>query len=458
MAAKDSMSRREFLKFLGLTAAAGVMGACSPRPQSQATDVPQTTAGPQATDVPEDLPDELVMVWQNISNQDVMFQPVLDQWQADFGIPVRWIQTPNIEEQVARILSLYIAGERMDVIADVITNFAQFIDEGIIIPLDDMPGLEEYFEVTPASVRSLTQYNGRTYGIMQWIASQCGAYNMRMLEQGGWDGPPESWEEWEDHCLKAKQDGISTYPTLWMAGTGIDHLNSVFYSLVSGAGGTVTESDGTPMLGPGSIAREVLTWWARSFLETEISDPRSLELRYYPAAAAFAQGEHLYHLGTRQTFFTSINGGDSPTIGQHEMFKQPGGRALITGDHGCIGSSSASPETAWNLLQYLIGKTRDGEWLGPINLASIVLTPYPSQVVEDPDINALWSSLFSIDIALETLEDTVAVTEIAPAILTTWWPQWQESVNTNLSDCLAGRITADEAADAMEASALELRG
>lgn len=462
--ADKSINRRDFLKWFGLTAAAGAIGGCvAPTPEvieveKEVEKVVTQVVEKVVTPTPETKPDELVMIWQTISNQDKLFKPVLDRWEADYGIPVRWIQTPNIEEQVTKTLSMFVAGEVMDVFTVMITSFAQFAEEGIIIPLDGMPGLDDYFEIAPASVKSLTQYKGKTMGMVQWVASQCGCYNKKFLEQGGWESPPETWEEWEDHCLKAKKDGIATYPTLWMCGTGIDHLNSVFYSLVGGAGGKVTEGDGTPTLGPGSKAREVLTWWAKSFLETEISDPRSLELRYYPAAKAYAQGQHLYHLGTRQTFFTVINGGDSPTIGQHDIFKQPGGPSLITGDSSGVGSTSENPEWAWKLMQYLIGKTKDGEYLGPSKLATEVLTPYPAQAVEDPVVSKLWSNLFSLDVALETLADTIAVTDIAPAIMTPWWPKWQDTVNTKLQECLAGLITPDEACDEMADSAMELKG
>lgn len=55
-------------------------------------------------------------------------------------------------------------------------------------------------------------------------------------------------------------------------------------------GGVIFDKDLKPQLGPGSVARETLAWWQSTFKE-ELADPKSLELRFIPAAKAFNTGD-----------------------------------------------------------------------------------------------------------------------------------------------------------------------
>ena len=107
--------------------------------------------------------------------------------------------------------------------------------------------------------------------------------------------PFSTYEEFIEHCLKAKKDGHSRYPVLWVAGVGLEQLPGTWYALTWNRGGTFFDKQGNHQLGAGSVAREALKWWANTFEKgLDISDPESLKVQFTTSAKAFGAGKNLY--------------------------------------------------------------------------------------------------------------------------------------------------------------------
>ena len=120
-------------------------------------------------------------------------------------------------------------------------------------------------------------------------------YNEEMLQKAGIAKPFSTYEEFIEHCVKAKKDGHSRYPVLWVAGVGLEQLPGTWYALTWNRGGTFFDKQGNHQLGAGSVARETLKWWANTFEKgLDIADPESLKVQFTTSAKVFGAGKNLY--------------------------------------------------------------------------------------------------------------------------------------------------------------------
>src|SRR5438132_459830 len=105
-------------------------------------------------------------------------------------------------------------------------------------------------------------------------------YNAELLEKAKIDKPFASYEEFIEHCVKAKKDGVARYPIMWVAGVGLEQLPGTWYQMTWNKGGMFFDKQGNHMLGAGSVARETLKWWANTFEKgLDIADPESLKVQ-----------------------------------------------------------------------------------------------------------------------------------------------------------------------------------
>ena len=74
-----------------------------------------------------------------------------------------------------------------------------------------------------------------------------------------------TYDELIEHCVKAKKDKVAEYPILWVAGVGLEQLPGTWYQMTWNRGGMFFDKQGNHQLGAGSIARETLKWWAKTF-------------------------------------------------------------------------------------------------------------------------------------------------------------------------------------------------
>ena len=69
-------------------------------------------------------------------------------------------------------------------------------------------------------------------------------YYADMLEKLKIDKPFATYEEFIEHCVKAKKDGVSRYPVLWVAGVGLEQLPGTWYQMTWNQGGTFFDKQG----------------------------------------------------------------------------------------------------------------------------------------------------------------------------------------------------------------------
>jgi multiple sugar transport system substrate-binding protein len=410
------------------------------------------------TATPSPRPEELVFVYLTVDNDEVPVRQVMTQFESDYGVPVRWEQTPNVEESRQKILSLTLAGEQLDTVVLHSYDVGKWVEEGIVQPLDGLPGLDEYLDLMSPSIRDLITYQGQIWGLPHFISLNTYAYNMELFEQTGLGQLPASLEEMAEMSQKIKADGLVEYPIVWQAGVGSEHIGDTYFSLVASVGGELFDEELNPLFDEGSVAREMLKWWRQTFIDWEIADPTSLEARWIPAMKAHASGDYLFTI-TRERYMNYANDPElSPTPGKHQIFKM--GHHMFSGHMWGLASNAYDRDYSWKLLQYFGGHEKSGRFSYQTDRVYYSLaTGWPEIALQDPGVKNFVERMYDPDEYARQWEDAVYIGTTCRAYVTPWYAEWvDKTLVPNLQNCLAGSISAEEAAGNMAKDAEQLRG
>lgn len=391
------------------------------------------------------------VVWQ----YGKIYEQIARQFEEDWGVKLNQIIEPNVEPQVAKLTAMYAAGDPVEVSQSPIQYLASYIQQGIAAPLDGLPGLEDYVRDFTPFTRAIAQRDGKTWGLPYFSTVWTFIYNADLLARAGFsDRPFRTYDELVEQARKAKRDGVSRYPILWVAGVGFEQLPGTWFNLTWNRGGVIFDRQLRPQLGPGSVARETLRWWQATFKE-ELADPNSLNLRFIPAAKAFNAGQHLY-LGTLHHYYVSLvnDPAQSPIAGKGRVHGLPGdGKTIGYTMLYILVSTTRHREWAWKLLQYLGGRTKDGQYTQALRLArdAMLGSGYQS-VMESEALRQAWARWADVPTVLAIWNKAANFADVVPAVHEPWYPRWSDAINVELTACLQGKITADQACDRMVAA------
>ena len=240
LSAKWELSRRSVLGGLGAIGASLMASGAFAQP-----------AGPWATP-PKTKVDRLnFVVW---TYGDIYTQ-IAKRFEADWGVPVD-STISSFNDHPTKLTTMFAAGEKIDVSQSSPFSFPNFVSQGLVEPLDDMPGAADYAKDFTTFTKQVATVNGKLMGLPYFAAVWVWNYNAEMLEKLKIDKPFTSYDEFTEHCVKAKKDGAARYPVLWVAGVGLEQLPGTWYQMTWNKGGTFFDKQGNHMLGAGSIARE----------------------------------------------------------------------------------------------------------------------------------------------------------------------------------------------------------
>lgn len=429
-------------RFLETSAAAGGLALLPHRAAAQ---------GSWAARPPGNPPGVTFVVWQ----YGKIYEQISRQFEADWGVKVTQIIEPNVEPQVAKLTAMYAASDPVDVSQSPIQYLSSYIDQGIAEPIDGLPGVEDYVKDFTPFTRAIARRDGKTWGLPYFSTVWVFIYNDELLARAGFAGQPfRSYDELLEQARKAKRDGVARYPILWVAGVGFEQLPATWFSMTYNRGGTIFDTQLAPQLGPGSVARETLRWWQGTFKE-ELADPASLNLRFIPAVKAFNTGQHIY-LGTLHHYYLSLvnDQAQSPIAGKGRVAGHPGdGKTIGYTMLYILVSTSKDRQWAWKLLQYLGGRTRDGQYTQANRLATDAMlgSGYQS-VMESELLRTGWAKWGDVPTILDIWSKAANFADVVPAVHQPWYPRWSDAMNVELTGCLQGRITADQACDNMVAA------
>ena len=70
-------------------------------------------------------------------------------------------------------------------------------------------------------------------------------------------------------------------------------------------------------------------------------------------------------------------------------------------------------------------------------------------VMQDPGVKKRWTKWADTDVVAKQWDLATDLLQAVPAIAEPWFPKWQDDAVVQIQSCLAGKITADQACDAM---------
>ena len=376
-----------------------------------------------------------------------IYTKIAKKFTDDWGVKVN-ATISAFNDHPTKLMTMFAGGETIDVSQSSPFSFANFIAQGLVEPLDGLPGAADYAADFTGFTKQVAIHGGKIMGLPYFSAVWVWNYHQDLMDKAKME-PFRSYEELLEQCRKAKKDGICQYPILWVAGVGLEQLPGTWYQMTWNKGGTFFDKDGKHQLGPGSIARETLRWWAATFKE-ELADPESLKVLFTASAKAFGAGKNLYR-GPNHHYGLNIanDPAQSPTAGKTKVWGSPGdGRTVGVTHVYFLCTANRDKEWAWKLLQYLGGKTKDGRYTQAENLARDAMLGSGYQSVMDSDvIKAGWAPWGDVPAILEIWKKATYLGEVVNSMYQPWHFPWSDRLNIEVQKCLTGQIDADRACD-----------
>lgn len=379
-----------------------------------------------------------------------IYDEISAKFTADWSIPLEPIVSPYNQHE-AKLATVLASGDSLDVGLSNSPTFAQKILQGLVQPLDDLPGVDSYKDDFMQSTRDGFTFEGKIYGLPYFSAVWLWGYNEELFEKAGFDHAFTSYEELTEQCIKAKKDGVSEYPIIWSLRPGFNSVDVTWFSMVWNQGADVFDKDGNPQIGDGSKAREVLRWLGNTFTKWNISDPESLKVVTGSTSLAFGGGKNLYRGCDQHYMFNQVNqAGRTAISGKMRAHPFPGdGRTLSMSVPYFITTATRDVEWAWKLLQYFGGRTKDGDYTQALGLAkNAMLGSGYKSVMADPSVRESWRQWGDPDIIMDSWDKSTNIHKVIP-VHASWYENWRILFNTEVHKVLLGEQDADHACDNM---------
>ncbi|MBV7334512.1 substrate-binding domain-containing protein [Chloroflexi bacterium TSY] len=197
MESNKNLSRRDFLQLSALASAGGLLAACAPAQSGGGTDTDATESDAMSPDS-----EGVVLNWAQASFWEERFTPAIERFKENHPqvTEVNFVSMSGMdhEEVYAQILSLFAAGDSIDMIGVNDAGLRVFWGKEMAHPLDeyverDASELTEYFsDVHPILTKSAL-FNGSIW-MLPWRWNGANMFlNMNMFEEAGIDYPADDW-------------------------------------------------------------------------------------------------------------------------------------------------------------------------------------------------------------------------------------------------------------------------
>ena len=347
---------------------------------------------------------------------------------------------------------MFAAGEKIDVSQSSPFSFPNFVNQGLVEPIDDLPGAADYIKDFTPFTKQVATINGKTLGLPYFSTVWVWNYYADMMEKLKIDKPFATYDEFIEHCVKAKKDGVSRYPVLWVAGVGLEQLPGTWYQMTWNKRRHLLRQAGQPHAGR-RLDRprdpEMVGQHLREGPRHRRSRNRS-KVQFIDSAKAFGAGKNLYR-GPNHHYGLNVanDPAQSPIAGKVKVHGSPGDGKTI----GVTTSTSCRRPTAtrngrWKLLQYLGGKTKDGNYTQAISLAKdAMLGSGYTSVMNSDAVKQGWAPWGDVPEILKIWDQAAYIGEVCSSVYQPWHFPWTDQLNIEVQKCLTGQITADQCCD-----------
>jgi hypothetical protein len=173
-------------------------------------------------------------------------------------------------------------------------------------------------------------------------------------------------------------------------------------------------------------------------------------VQFTSGAKAFGAGKNLYR-GPNHHYGLNIcnDPAQSPIAGKVKALGSPGDGKTIGVTHVYfLSSANRDKEWAWKLLQYLGGKTKDGNYTQAVSLAKdAMLGSGYTSVMNSDAIKLGWAPWGDVPTLLKIWDQAAYIGEACSSVYQPWHFPWTDQLNIEVQKCLTGQITADQCCD-----------
>lgn len=314
---------------------------------------------------------------------------------------------------------------------------------GFIQDVEGMTGETTEFykkEMLPVGVESLSLPDGSLAGLPYYSGYNAFVYNKDHLDQAGFK-PAASWEEMMDQARELQAKGISEHPFLSAQNHEWASLSWSIFAIWYSQGAYVFDENNEPTFGDDPAFREVIEMH-KQWLDEGITPPDILT-HETESVPAFLTGNHTYmvvHDYDQRAFNLGEDSNVAGLVGNALMPGSTGETFAWTAAY-LLGARDVERERAWNLMQWLGGKAKDGQYHGVKRwaLEKGLGTPH-TEVLEDPEVVEAWSEWRDMDVHVEQLENSRS----RPVEKTMWFPEWNWQMMTEVQEYMQGEQTIDD--------------
>jgi multiple sugar transport system substrate-binding protein len=242
---RRGISRREMLRWSGLSAGMLVLSACVPVAAPTGETETQGSAAPAiaTTQVTmwhgwtgadnTEMLDQIINSYNQTNEDGIVLTPTAYAWDEFFS---KWVLASA-------------SGSPPDIALYHPTEIPEFVERGTVIPLDDLAETGGWtWEGIPDSVREQCYYNGQLYGIIEDYHPLGMFYNIDLVEKAGLDpdSPPtnrDEFLEWAQAMTIKDANGNFVQSGASMPTTGIARW--IWHSWLHQNGGRFLNEDGS---------------------------------------------------------------------------------------------------------------------------------------------------------------------------------------------------------------------
>jgi multiple sugar transport system substrate-binding protein len=294
------------------------------------------------------------------------YGPALDvfakEWTKQTGVPVEVI-SQSYDTTYTKIVTALAGGSPTDiVIVDSIWT-AGFVQAGFLQPLDKFIG-DAVKDLVPVSIQQ-RMIDGKVYSMPISNEAKFFYYNADILKAGGYDAPPQTWEDATRISKELKEKKLVKAGTIW-GWQQSEGLVCDYAALVHGLGGKLVDDQGQWVVnqGAGVKALEFMV----DQLKSGAADPSSVSLSDRQVVDSFSAGEHAFLMSWSFALGALNNPKNSKVVDKIKLDLIPGFASAKTTSTSVVGGSGFGitattkyTDWAWDLIQYATDKTRQIE-------------------------------------------------------------------------------------------------
>lgn len=295
-------------------------------------------------------------------------------------------------------------------------------------------------EMLPVGVSSLSLPSGELAGLPYYSGYNAFVYNRDHLDQAGFD-PPTTWEEMMEQSRELQAMGISAHPFLSAQTHEWASLSWSIFAIWYSEGEPVFDENLEPTFADGGVAFKKVIEMHKQWIDEGITPPDILT-HESESVPAYLTGNHTFmvvHDYDQRAFNLGEDSNVAGLVGNAPMPGSTGETFAWTASY--LMGADADAERAWNLMQWLGGKAKDGEYHGVKRwaLETGLGTPH-REVLEDPEVVEAWAEWRDMDVHVQQLENSRG----RPAEKTMWFPEWNWQMMTEVQEYIQGQKEIDE--------------